>query len=140
VSLGQDRPLPRRDWDSAPNVVRARDLLVRGKCRAATREAWKAAAVAVNADDDDGLAVVRELAREIEERADGRTQSQASILGAYVEHCRDASASGTRQGSLLARIFGVRTPPPTKTCPECAEQVKARARICRFCNHRFPDP
>jgi LPXTG-motif cell wall-anchored protein len=26
-----------------------------------------------------------------------------------------------------------------KTCPMCAETVKAGARVCRFCGHRF-DP
>lgn len=25
----------------------------------------------------------------------------------------------------------------TKTCPDCAEDVKTDARICRFCGHRF---
>ncbi len=24
-----------------------------------------------------------------------------------------------------------------KTCPQCAEQVKAQAKICRFCNYSF---
>jgi hypothetical protein len=33
----------------------------------------------------------------------------------------------------------------TKTCPQCAETIKAAAKICRFCNHEFsaertPDP
>lgn len=32
------------------------------------------------------------------------------------------------------------TPIDEKTCPMCAEQVKAAARICRFCGHNFvPD-
>jgi hypothetical protein len=33
-------------------------------------------------------------------------------------------------------------PPPvaaTKVCPDCAEDVKAAARVCRFCGHRFAD-
>jgi Uncharacterised protein family UPF0547 len=29
------------------------------------------------------------------------------------------------------------TPSEEKTCPKCAEQVKAAAQICRFCGHSF---
>ena len=27
-----------------------------------------------------------------------------------------------------------------KTCPDCAEKVKAEAKVCRFCGHRFESP
>jgi hypothetical protein len=139
VSVGEHRSPPRRDWDAEPNVLRARVLLADDRCRAAVKEAWKAALVAVNADDDDGLAAVGRLALEIEERATGRARDEAGVLASYVEHCRDTAASGAPQGGLLARLFGVRKPPRTKACPRCAEQVRERARICRFCNYEFPD-
>src|SRR4051812_25713841 len=28
----------------------------------------------------------------------------------------------------------------TKTCPDCAETIKAGANVCRFCGHRFEEP
>lgn len=27
----------------------------------------------------------------------------------------------------------------TKTCPQCAEEVKTAAVVCRFCGHQFDD-
>ena len=29
--------------------------------------------------------------------------------------------------------------PETKECPDCAEEVKLKAKVCRFCSHRFED-
>jgi hypothetical protein len=134
---GADEPSTRRDWEAVPSVVRARECLGRGYFRAALTQAWKAASLAVNTNDERGFAVVRALASEIEEGASGRARRQAAMLGSYVDHCGKASAAGLEQGSLLARLFARSAEPRTKRCPDCAEQVKAQASACRFCGYRF---
>jgi hypothetical protein len=137
MGSSEDVSPPVRDWDADPSVVRARALLARGRSRSAVKVAWKAAGVAVRADDERGYSVVSGLAREIGERASGRTQRHAVVLGSYLSHCHDASAAGLREGSLLERLFARRNEQKTKTCPDCAEPVKAAARVCRFCGHPF---
>jgi hypothetical protein len=139
VGSRKDASAPVRDWDSDPSVVRARSLLADDRFQGAVKEAWKAANFAVLTDDERGYSVVRDLAGEIEARASGRTQRNAVVLGSYISHCQDTSAAGTRPASLFARLFGARPAQKTKTCPECAETVKAAARVCRFCDHRFDD-
>lgn len=48
-------------------------------------------------------------------------------------------AAGSTQDPLVAvpSTGGAPQTPDTKTCPQCAETVKAAARICRFCQFDF---
>ncbi len=49
---------------------------------------------------------------------------------------RDTMGSaGTRASPRVGRSL----PGDTKVCPDCAETVKAAARVCRYCQHVFAD-
>ena len=40
-------------------------------------------------------------------------------------------------GSWLPRTGLGRRARGVKTCPECCEEVRAQAKVCRYCQHRF---
>jgi uncharacterized membrane protein YdbT with pleckstrin-like domain len=48
----------------------------------------------------------------------------------------DRSQSAPHQTTASERA-PASDPLDEKTCPECAEQVKAAAKVCRFCGHKF---
>lgn len=63
--------------------------------------------------------------KEVERQAD-----EAPVLPPVSRSAQNREA--IRQGLRLPN-----SQPSMKTCPDCAEEVRAEARICRFCRHEF---
>jgi hypothetical protein len=57
-----------------------------------------------------------------------------ALDGSYTT--QSASAVEPRRATPLA-ASGIETTDDYKTCPDCAEEVRAAANVCRFCGYRF---
>ena len=118
------------------SLAQARAALERGRVKRALKHAWEAGLPASSRNDGPSLREVIEVAQAIGNRAAGREADEAARLVAY---CTEALESPHRRRTLWA---GFRTGDSaagrdTKTSPDCAETIKAEARVCRFCGHGF---
>ena len=65
----------------------------------------------------------------------GRAGRRAEQLATYCRLSLDGANDVVESHSILARISRMRR--PRRTCPDCAEQIAAEARVCRFCGFRL---
>lgn len=124
-------------------VARAREEHAAGRQSAALRSAWEAVQSAMLRQDEAPVREVEELARGIAAASEGSTRTEAERLTDYCAALLDGVGGGVRAPSLLDRLFGglrkrdAAPPDLRRPCPECAESIKADAKVCRFCGHRL---
>jgi hypothetical protein len=114
----------------------ARHELEHGRLKQALKLAWREGLQAADQADAVLLEQTEAVANAIAERATGSLRDDARMLATY---CATARTNPEERGTLWSAL--VRPSPSlrsdSKVCPECCERVKAAARVCRFCGHRF---
>jgi ribosomal protein L37AE/L43A len=78
------------------------------------------------------------ICEELLENPDKRVASDARRLSSYCQHTLNGAGGGVESHAIIARISRMRE--PKRVCPDCAEKVQRRARVCRFCGYRFAEP
>ena len=128
-----------QDDTVSSSLEEAREAATNKRWRLAVRRSWTVALAANIAADEAALEAVASLAATIREQAGGRVGREADTLVRYCRNCIDLGLEPRRKG-MLDMLFNRhrqgRGSEPTKRCPDCAETIKAAAKVCRFCGYR----
>lgn len=73
------------------------------------------------------------------EKLETEIKRQESIIQDHMLNQHELLDLEIKAISQLSHHQGTQLDFDTKECPMCAEAVKAKAKICRFCNYKFAD-
>jgi len=100
------------------------------------RDGWSAVFMALRQKDSASVSATLEIALAVVANSEGRLRSDAESLAIYCRNCLDSRGQVIETQSILDR-FSFRRKTSRRPCPDCAEDIAAEARVCRFCGYRL---
>lgn len=119
----------------------AEHALSAGDATSAIRYGWRAATSAARVQDESTLTQIATLADRAAALLVSTQPAQAADAERLADYCRACLLEPRSPADGLwglGRLF--HRGQDRKECPDCAESIAARARVCRFCGYRYPDP